>query len=79
MQLSQMFVGIAVNVMAWRMARKEGAGCQFRYHLFYLAATMYASYALLFANFFYQRYIKKAPLALSLEDTPTSSLELKQQ
>ena len=60
LQLSQMFMGIYVNLLSWHMAR-SGHPCMFRYDLFYLAVTMYTSYAILFSNFFYQRYMKKAP------------------
>ena len=75
MQLSQMFIGIAVNLMAWYMARTRGAACNFRHDLFYLAGAMYTSYAILFLNFFYQRYLKHTP---SVEATPTSLLKQKQ-
>jgi hypothetical protein len=71
MQLSQMFVGIAINLMAWYMARIVGATCNFRYDLFYLAGAMYTSYAILFANFFYQRYLKKTTPRVSLATTST--------
>lgn len=54
-----MFVGIFVNLVSWSVAR-TGQPCMFRYDLFYLAVAMYGSYAILFSNFFYQRYIKKS-------------------
>lgn len=64
MQLSQMLMGIVVNIMSWHMTR-SGANCMFRNDLFWLAAVMYTSYALLFINFFYHRYIKKTTLVHS--------------
>ena len=60
LQLSQMFVGIFINLVSWSIAR-TGQPCMFRYDLFYLAAVMYGSYAVLFSNFFYQRYLNKSP------------------
>ena len=77
MQLSQMLVGIGLNLAAWNMNRID-PDCDFRYDLFYLAAAMYTSYALLFANFFYQRYIKQAP-PRPRGDTPKSLTKSKLQ
>lgn len=59
LQLSQMFVGIFVNGVAFR-AELRGQTCTFYWDIFYLAVAMYVSYAVLFMNFFYQRYIRKA-------------------
>ena len=53
-----MFMGIFVNLVSWSLAR-SGKPCMFRYDLFYLSVGMYISYAVLFSNFFYQRYIKR--------------------
>lgn len=60
LQLSQMFVGIFVNGVAFR-ATLLGEGCTFYWDIFYSAVAMYISYAILFMNFFYQRYIRKKP------------------
>lgn len=60
LQLSQMFVGIFVNGVAFH-ATLFGEACTFYWDIFYLAVAMYISYAILFMNFFYQRYIRKAP------------------
>ena len=55
MQLSQMFVGVFINVMAYM----QQGSCKVRVDLLQAAAVMYASYAILFLNFLYHRYIKK--------------------
>ena len=55
-----MFIGVFINLVSWRTATAGVTNCMFRYDLFYLAGAMYTSYAILFLNFFYQRYIKKA-------------------
>ena len=55
-----MFVGIFVNGIAF-IATLQGEACIFYWDIFYLAVAMYISYAILFMNFFYQRYIRKAP------------------
>ena len=60
LQLSQMFVGIFVNGVAF-IATLNGETCTFYWDIFYLAVVMYISYAILFMNFFYHRYIRKAP------------------
>lgn len=56
MQLSQMFVGVIINVMAYV---QRGGSCKVRVDLFQAAAVIYVSYAILFMNFLYHRYIKK--------------------
>ena len=56
MQLSQMFVGVIINVIAYV---QRGGSCKVRVDLFQAAAIMYVSYAILFMNFLYHRYIKK--------------------
>ena len=60
LQLSQMFLGIIVNGVAFR-ATLRGETCTFYWDIFYLGIAMYTSYAILFMNFFYQRYIRKSP------------------
>ena len=82
LQLSQMFVGVTLNLCALWMVRTTPS-CHFRYDLFYMAVVMYTSYAILFINFFYQRYIKKSlprqhvsgttPTKPLLNGTPTSN------
>ena len=57
LQLSQMFIGIYVNVLAY--LQREDHQCEVRKDLINAGAVMYASYAILFMNFFYQRYIRK--------------------
>ena len=70
LQLSQMFVGIFVNGVAFR-ATLLGQICTFYWDIFYLAVAMYLSYAILFMNFFYQRYIRKKPRKMKNEWTFT--------
>lgn len=54
-QLVQMFFGIGVNVYTLYV-KSSGVPCQTEPFNVILALTMYASYAVLFANFFYQSY-----------------------
>ena len=57
LQLTQMFVGIFVSSLAFYLT-KNGVECRFHPDLFYTGMVMYVSYAILFMNFFYHRYIK---------------------
>ena len=59
MQLSQMFIGVYVTSLAfYNMKSGRIPGCYLQEHMFYVAAGMYFSYALLFLNFFYQKYFR---------------------
>lgn len=59
MQLSQMFVGVYVTGLAfYNYKTGRVPGCWMEDRFFYVAAGMYFSYALLFLNFFYQRYFR---------------------
>ena len=56
-QLSQMFVGVYVTVLAFYNVRSGRVpGCTVRDEFIYWATAMYFSYALLFLHFFYKRY-----------------------
>ena len=57
LQLSQFLVGIAANLLAYRM-QASGEECVLNDSLFYFGLGMYGSYFVLFANFFYQRYCR---------------------
>ncbi|CAL8097229.1 unnamed protein product [Orchesella dallaii] len=57
LQLSQMVVGVYINVYSlW--IKRNGMDCVRRNEVIQLALTMYASYFVLFANFFYNSYLK---------------------
>ena len=78
-----MFIGMFVNFVSWNTVRSGDTSCMFRYDLFYLAGAMYTSYAVLFLNFFYQRYIKKAtpkaPLMALLKTKRTHGIHIEYQ
>ena len=57
LQLSQMFVGLLVNITAYR-SYINNEDCDFDINIFYLGIVIYSSYAILFMIFFYTRYIK---------------------
>jgi elongation of very long chain fatty acids protein 6 len=57
LQLSQMVIGVAINVYAlW--VKSRGEECLVQSHHIHLALVMYASYFLLFMNFFVAAYLK---------------------
>jgi len=58
MQLSQMVVGCFVAVEAYR-TKQKGQFCQQTYENLYFAFGIYFTYFLLFAQFFYDVYLKK--------------------
>ena len=55
LQLSQMFVGIFINVSVYKLNR-QGEKCGMSEHYFYVGMCIYGSYALLFLHFFIKRY-----------------------
>lgn len=57
-QISQMFVGVIVNILAYYY-RSSGQHCSTTERNIYVAMLMYASYFLLFANYFFQAYLAK--------------------
>ena len=58
LQLSQFVVGLALlGFVYWQ--KSSGRECAAHYQPMYFGTAMYASYLVLFANFFYQRYIKR--------------------
>lgn len=58
-QLLQMIVGCGVNIVAYQIKQREG--CQPTYANIFFSIFMYASYFILFANFFFHRYVKPQP------------------
>lgn len=60
LQLVQMILGIAVNVVAY-MALLNGKECQHNYTNIQFSSVMYLSYLVLFTHFFYATYVKKIP------------------
>ena len=59
LQLSQMFVAIFATLGSVWMVLVKGEGCRFHYNVFYATIVMYVSYAILFMNYFYQRYVRR--------------------
>ena len=55
-QISQMFVGVYINVVAYR-AHINGWDCDVNMNAFYMGVVIYGSYLALFINFFVRRYI----------------------
>jgi len=61
LQLSQMVVGVGVNVYA-ALTKYQGGNCDISWHHIQMGLCMYASYFLLFIHFFYQAYFSKRTL-----------------
>lgn len=59
-QLVQMFLGVSVQITAMNRLNK-GEACDSSYRDISYALCIYGSYAILFANFFYQSYLAPAP------------------
>lgn len=57
MQISQMFSGMLVTFTAWN-AKQQGLPCEIQPGVVYFGWVIYGSYAILFLNFFYQRYVR---------------------
>ncbi len=57
-QLSQMFAGISLNYMAIR-ALSQGKTCEMNTFAIGISIFFYASYAILFSNFYYWTYVYK--------------------
>ena len=58
LQLSQMVLGVTVNVYSL-FAKAQGVECFVQTKHVHLALIMYASYFVLFANFFFKAYFDK--------------------
>ena len=58
LQISQMFFGFASNVLAY-LQFSRGMECSYDRTLIFMGLFIYATYILLFINFFYQRYYSK--------------------
>ena len=58
LQLLQMIGGMAVNIAGYRVLSR-GEECQFSYDSCVIGIVIYTSYFILFANFFYHRYLAK--------------------
>jgi hypothetical protein len=57
LQLSQFAVGTLINLFAaW--SYYLGGGCAVHPHILYIGALMYVAYGGLFANLFYDRYLR---------------------
>jgi len=73
LQIIQMMMGIATNLFSI-YAMNNGWACHRRKINILIALLMYASYFVLFANFFYQTYYKRSP---SAQPKKTSGKKLK--
>ena len=59
LQLLQFFMGLFCNLLAfWLKKSPGGEDCDLNDSMFYGAMVIYTSYAILFSNFFYRRYIQ---------------------
>jgi len=58
LQLSQFIFGLLFNLLAF-LVKNSGEECMLTDFVFYFGMALYGSYALLFLNYFYHRYIKK--------------------
>ena len=56
MQLSQMVLGCIIAILTWTY-KKNGVPCDVQDQQMIGNLLMYLSYAILFANLFYQRYV----------------------
>ena len=63
LQISQMFVGMAVSSYAYYSVQNGVAGCVMYQSHFILAMLMYTSYMILFGNYFFMTYIRKKPVS----------------
>jgi elongation of very long chain fatty acids protein 6 len=64
LQLSQMVVGVGVNVYAARVKGEGQLPCDVSSHHLNLGFAMYASYFCLFAHFFYKAYLQKKKMMM---------------
>ncbi|CAL8091568.1 unnamed protein product [Orchesella dallaii] len=64
LQLSQMIVGVFVNVYAYYV-KTQGVNCLVETKHINLALIMYVSYFILFGNFFYNAYFNRKRIAMS--------------
>jgi len=62
LQLSQMVVGVTINIYSLYV-KAMNVPCALGWENINLALTMYASYFVLFANFFHKAYLNKSKLA----------------
>ena len=57
LQIAQMLAGVVLNILSLR--KDDTLGCDINYSLAYMGLVIYSSYLALFANFFYNRYVRK--------------------
>jgi len=62
LQLSQMVVGVTINIYSLYI-KAMNVPCTLGWDNINFALTMYASYFILFANFFHKAYLKKSKVA----------------
>ena len=66
MQISQMFVGLVINLRSYYI-KSQGRYCQQSYDNLKWSFTMYFSYFILFLYFFYQNYVLKGKKAVAVQ------------
>jgi elongation of very long chain fatty acids protein 6 len=71
MQLAQMVWGVFINVYVYNR-KLSGGACSVSYNNLYWASFMYLTYFLLFFNYFYHAYLKKAPRGAKANGSATS-------
>lgn len=65
LQMSQFFFGLGCNLYAVYL-KANGYDCALGTNIALISFIMYGSYSVLFANFFYHRYIKKEKITLGM-------------
>ena len=60
LQLAQFGLGLVVLAISYR-EKASGVACDVHYDVLYAGLAMYSSYLVLFANFFYRKYIMPKP------------------
>ena len=57
LQISQMFGGLYINYISYKLFRSGRNDCWFNWNMLYSGIAIYGSYAILFMHFFYKRYV----------------------
>ena len=74
LQLLQMIIGCWINIKAWQY-KKNGEMCQVSDENLQVSLVMYATYFLLFAQFFLGSYIFKKSSRSPGKETPVKKLD----
>jgi len=76
LQLSQMVIGVFINIYSLYMKSTHGNCYDRSYDAMYLALGMYATYFLLFANFFVKAYFIKTKKFLNNNNSTATDIKL---